>query len=159
MNIDIIGVGNIKETYWKEAIGEYSRRLSRYCTLRITEVKDEKAPEGLSDAEERKIKETEGKRILGKIREDSFVVALEIRGGKYSSESLAENFEAWSVRGKSHLVFVIGGSLGLSAEVLSRADELLSFSDMTFPHQMMRVILLEQIYRSYRILRHEPYHK
>jgi 23S rRNA (pseudouridine1915-N3)-methyltransferase len=159
MNIHIITVGSLKETFWKDAVREYAKRLSGYVRLTITELKDEKTPARASAAEEQKIKDTEGKRILAEMKEDSFVVVLEIRGKRYSSEEFAKAVENWEVRSRGNLVFVIGGSLGLSAKVLDRADKKISFSDMTFPHQLMRVILLEQIYRAYRIKNGEPYHK
>lgn len=159
MNITLITVGSIKEAYWRDAVAEYEKRLSRYCRITVTEVKDEKTPEGASEAEERKIKETEGQRILKKLKEDSFLVLLSIRGRRFTSEAFAEQFSEWETRSRGNLFFVIGGSLGVSEEVEQHANCLLSFSDFTFPHQMMRVILLEQIYRQYRIRNHEPYHK
>jgi len=159
MKITVITVGKLKESYWREAIGEYSKRLSRYAKLEIIEVQDEKTPDSASETEETLIKDREGERILAKIRDDAYVMTLEIKGRKLSSEALADKIDKLGIGGVSHLVFVIGGSLGLSRAVMDRSDYALSFSDMTFPHQMMRVILLEQIYRSYRIINHEPYHK
>lgn len=159
MTITVICVGKIKENYMKEAIKEYSKRLSRYCRLAIAELPDEQTPEGASPALEAQIKEREGQRILKAIKEDSYVIALAIEGQKLTSEKFACTIEKLAIQGKSHVTFIIGGSLGLAPEVLKRADYLLSFSDMTFPHQLMRVILLEQVYRSYRIIHHEPYHK
>ncbi len=159
MRITIISVGKIKEKYFTAAIAEYAKRLSRYCRLELVEVADEQTPDGAGAAEEAQIREKEGGRILQKIPEGSHVIALAIDGKKRDSVGLANHLGQLFVSGKSHLVFLIGGSLGLSPQVLSRADERLSFSDMTFPHQLMRVILLEQIYRSFRILNHEPYHK
>lgn len=159
MRITVVCVGKLKERYFSDAVAEYAKRLSRYGKLDITEVADEKTPEGASAAEEEQIKAREGARILKAIREDAYVIALAIEGKKYSSEQFAEFLKARGLGGDSRLVFVIGGSLGLHADVLARADLLLSFSDMTFPHQLMRVILLEQIYRGFRILNHEPYHK
>ncbi|MDD6380878.1 MAG: 23S rRNA (pseudouridine(1915)-N(3))-methyltransferase RlmH [Lachnospiraceae bacterium] len=159
MKITIACVGKIKEKFFREALAEYSKRLSRYAKIDIVEVKDEKTPENASDAEENKIKETEGKRLLDRIPDSAYVIALAIQGEMLTSEKLAANIERLGLEGKSHIVFVIGGSLGLSDEVMQRADYALSFSRMTFPHQLMRVILLEQIYRSYRIINHEPYHK
>lgn len=159
MNITIICVGKLKEHYWTDAIKEYSKRLSKYCLLSIVETKEEKSPESLSQAEENLIKETEGKNILKHIKDDTVVISMEIKGKKMSSEALADKINTLGISGKSNLAFIIGGSLGLSKEVLQRADHLLSFSDMTLPHQLMRVILLEQIYRSFRIIRGEPYHK
>ena len=157
--ISIICVGRIKEKYWNDAIAEYSKRLSRYCKLNIIEVADEKTPDNAPAAIEEKKKKKEGERILQNIDPGAYVCALAINGKKYSSESFSEYIGNLGVQGVSHIQFVIGGSLGLSSEVLSRADSKISFSDMTFPHQMMRVILLEQIYRAYRIMRGEPYHK
>lgn len=159
MKITIITVGKIKEKYLKDAIAEYSKRLSRYCKLEILEVADEKTPDGASEIVEENIREKEGERILKLIKEDAYVITLEINGKMLTSEELADRIETLGIQGKSHLVFVIGGSIGLWKEVLRRSDYALSFSKMTFPHQLMRVILLEQIYRSYRIINGEPYHK
>ena len=155
----MITVGKIKEDFYRKAIDEYAKRLSRYCKLEIIEVTDEKTPDRASDAVELQIRQTEGKRILANIRDGSYVIALAIEGKMPDSVKLSKKIEKLGIDGVSHLVFIIGGSLGLSKEVLQRADELLSFSAMTFPHQLMRVILLEQIYRSYRIMNNEPYHK
>lgn len=159
MKITIITVGKIKEKYFTDAIAEYSKRLSRYCKLEMIQVADEKTPDGASEALEAQIKDKEGERILSNLKDGSYVVALAIEGNMLDSEELAEKIEKWGVSGVSQIVFVIGGSLGLSKAVLSRADYKLSFSRMTFPHQLMRVILLEQIYRAYRIIQNEPYHK
>lgn len=163
MKITVITVGKIKERYWNDAIAEYAKRLGRYCTLNLVEVADEKTPDGASEALETQIKKKEGDRILEKLKNisgaDTFVYALAIEGKSLDSVQFANTIDKLGVSGKSHIVFIIGGSLGLSEEVLKAADGKLSFSAMTFPHQMMRVILLEQIYRAYRILNHEPYHK
>ncbi|SEN77371.1 23S rRNA (pseudouridine1915-N3)-methyltransferase [Peptostreptococcus russellii] len=159
IKISIISVGKIKEKYLKLGIEEFSKRLSKYCKLDIIEVNDEKAPENLSSKEMNIVKDKEGKSILSKIKQTQYVVALAIDGDKLSSEKFAKKLDKLSLEGNSHICFVIGGSLGLSDEVLSRADMKMSFSDMTFPHQMMRLILLEQIYRCFRINNHEPYHK
>lgn len=159
MKITIITVGKIKEKYFTDAIAEYSKRLSRYCKLEMIQVADEKTPDGASEALEAQIKDKEGERILSNLKDGSYVVTLAIEGNMLDSEELAEKIEKWGVSGVSQIVFVIGGSLGLSKAVLSRADYKLSFSRMTFPHQLMRVILLEQIYRAYRIIQNEPYHK
>ena len=159
MKITLITVGKIKEKYFTDAIAEYAKRLSRYCKLEIVEVPDEKTPDGASESLENQIKEKEGERILSKISEGAYVVALAIEGKQLSSEELADKMEKWNVNGVSHLVFIIGGSLGLTPKVLNRADFKLSFSKMTFPHQLMRVVLLEQVYRSFRIRNNEPYHK
>lgn len=159
MRINIVCVGKIKEKYLKLGIDEFKKRLSKYCKLDIIELDDEKAPENLSDKEMEMIKDKEGKKILAKIKDTSYVIALAIDGKSLSSEELADTINKLGIKGISNISFVIGGSLGLSDEVLSRADYKLSFSKMTFPHQLMRLILLEQIYRSYRINNGEPYHK
>ncbi len=159
MKISIICAGKIKERFFREAAEEYGKRLSRYAQVKIVEVADEKTPEGASPKEEAMILDKEGNRILQAIPTDGYVIALAIDGKKFDSVALSEHFSDLMTGGKSHLVFVIGGSLGLSGEVLRRADERLSFSDLTFPHQLMRVILLEQIYRAFRIMKGEPYHK
>lgn len=159
MKITLVTVGKIKERYFEDAIKEYSKRLGRYCKLDIVQVQDEKTPDGASEAVERQIKDKEGQRILSNIKDGAYVIALAIEGRMLSSEELASKLQKLGVDGISHIVFVIGGSLGLSDEVMRRADYALSFSKMTFPHQLMRVVLLEQIYRSYRIMAGEPYHK
>lgn len=159
MKITLITVGKIKEKYLRDAISEYSKRLSRYCKLEIIEVADEKTPDHASQNVEDAIRDKEGERILKYVKEDAFVVTLEIKGKLLTSEELADKINTLGVQGTSHIVFIIGGSIGLGNEVLKRSDYALSFSKMTFPHQLMRVILLEQIYRSYRIINHEPYHK
>ncbi|HIT64841.1 MAG TPA: 23S rRNA (pseudouridine(1915)-N(3))-methyltransferase RlmH [Candidatus Ventrimonas merdavium] len=159
MKITLVTVGKIKEKFYTDAIAEYTKRLSRYCKLEIVQVADEKTPDKASETEERQIKEREGKRVLAQIKEGAYVIALAIQGEMLSSEQLAGKLERLGIEGQSQLVLVIGGSLGLSEEVLRRADYQLSFSRMTFPHQLMRVILLEQLYRSYRIIQGEPYHK
>ena len=159
MNIKIISVGKLKEKYLKLGIEEFTKRLSKYCSLEIIEVDDEKAPENLSDKEMIMIKDKEGDKILSKIKDNTYVIALAIDGKMLSSEDLAEKLEDLAITGKSNIAFVIGGSLGLSDAVLKRADYKLSFSKMTFPHQMMKLILLEQVYRAYRIIKGEPYHK
>lgn len=158
MKITVACVGKIKEKYFTDAIKEYSKRLSRYVKLNIAEVTDEKAPESMSEAQAEQVKEIEGERLL-KVIDDSFVVALAINGKKMTSEAFSDFISNNMVKGISHITFVIGGSLGLSDKVLERADYKLSFSDMTFPHQLMRIVLLEQIYRAYRIMKNEPYHK
>ena len=159
MKISIIGIGKLKEQYWVKAVEEYSKRLRNYVKLDIIELADEKAPEKLCEAEENIIKKNEGERILKNIKDGSYVVALAIEGKRLSSTEFSSFMGDLMVKGNGHIVFVIGGSLGLSDEVLVRSDFKLSFSDMTFPHQMMRVILLEQIYRGFRIMKNEPYHK
>ena len=159
MKIIIVCVGKIKEKFYQDAIAEYSKRLSRYVSLSIVEVKDEKTKEQASPAEETLVKDLEGERILKNIRDDGYVIALAIEGNSLDSVELSSKINHLGLGGTSHIYFVIGGSLGLSDAVLQKADFKLSFSRMTFPHQLMRVILLEQIYRSYRIINHEPYHK
>ena len=159
MKISLISVGKIKEKYLKEAISEYTKRLSAYCNLVFIEVGDEKAPETLSDKEAIQIKEKEGEKILSKIKENQYVFALDLSGKQRTSEAFAKELDQLQIYGNSDLVFVIGGSLGLSQGVIDRSNTLISFSKMTFPHQLMKVILLEQIYRGYKIIRNEPYHK
>lgn len=159
MNVTILAVGKLKEKYWRDAVAEYSKRLKSYCSLQITEIKESPLRANPSAADEEAVKIAEGADILSRIRPSDYVITLEIKGKGLSSEALAQKIEALAIDGKSSIVFVIGGSLGLSEEVSRRADFRLSFSAMTFPHQMMRVILLEQIYRSFKIIRNEPYHK
>ncbi len=159
MNINIIAIGKIKEKYIQEGIKEFAKRLSRYCKLNIIELEDEKAPESLSEKDMIIVKTKEGERILSKIPPNSYVITLVIEGKSLTSEGLAEKLEDIMVNGNNDITFIIGGSLGLSQEVINRSDFKLSFSKMTFPHQMMRLILLEQIYRAWRINKNEPYHK
>lgn len=159
MKITLICVGKLKEKYLSQGVEEYKKRLSRYCTLEIIELTDEKTPDNASDALENIIKKREGERILKALKPDSYCIALAIEGTMLTSVELAKKIDALGVSGSSHLSFLIGGSLGLSEEVLQRADDQLSFSKLTFPHQLMRMILLEQIYRSYRINTNQPYHK
>lgn len=159
MKISVIAVGKIKEKYLKDAVTEYSKRLSRYCKLEIIEAADEKTPDHASVAVEDTIRAKEGERLLKHIRDDMYVITLEIGGKMLTSEEFAEKIETLGVQGKSSIAFVIGGSIGLGKEVLKRSDFALSFSKMTFPHQLMRVVLLEQVYRGYRIVNGEPYHK
>ncbi len=159
MNINVISVGKLKEKYLKLGIEEFSKRLSKYCKLDLIELEDEKCPENLSEKDMEIVKNKEGQRILSKIKNNSYVIALAIDGKNLSSEELADTMSKLAVRGNSHITFIIGGSLGLSDEVLKRADYKLSFSNMTFPHQLMKLILLEQVYRAFRINNNEPYHK
>ena len=159
MKITVICVGKVKEKFYREAITEFSKRLSGYCRLEIIEVADEKTPDSAGEALEEQIKKKEASRILKYIKEDAFLFTLEIQGKQYDSVGLSERLEKLMTMGKSHIQFVIGGSLGLAPGVSRAADEAISFSKMTFPHQLMRVILLEQIYRGYRIISGEPYHK
>ncbi len=159
MKIRILCVGKIKEKFMREALGEYSKRLSRYIKLEIIEVVDEKTPDSASEKEENQIRDKEAERLLKQIRQEDYVIALAIDGKMYDSVAFSRKLDRFGMLGRGSVVFVIGGSLGLAEQVLERADESISFSKMTFPHQLMRVILLEQIYRGYRILRNEPYHK
>ncbi len=159
MKITIVTVGKIKEKYLRDAIAEYTKRLSKYCKLEIIEVADEKTPDNASVAIEDGIRQKEGERILKNITDDAFVITLEIEGKMLDSVEFSRKVEQLGIQGKSHICFVIGGSIGLGPEVLKRSNYALSFSKMTFPHQLMRVILLEQIYRAYRIQMKEPYHK
>lgn len=159
MKITVITVGKIKEKYLKDAIAEYSKRLSKYCKLEIIEVADEKTPESASETVEEQIRAKEAERILKYVKDDAYVITLVIAGKQLASEELADKIEKLGVQGTSHITFIIGGSIGLGREVLNRSDYGLSFSKMTFPHQLIRVILLEQVYRSYRIINGEPYHK
>ena len=159
MNITLVTVGKIKEKYFRYAIAEYQKRLSKYCRLEIVEVADEKTPDKASETEEAQIRQREAARILKAVRDNAYCIALTIDGKKRDSVNLATHIEQLGLSGKSNLVFVIGGSLGLHDSVVQRADETLSFSELTFPHQLMRVILLEQIYRCFRIINNEPYHK
>lgn len=159
MNLTVLCVGSVKEAYLRDGIQEYLKRLSRYAKVRITEVDDEKTEERLSEAERLKILNAEGERLLRRIPDHAYVVTLEIGGRMFDSEALAAKLNDYMVAGHSDIVLVIGGSLGLAPSVISRADEHWSFSKLTFPHQLMRLILLEQLYRGFRILRNEPYHK
>ena len=159
MNISIIAVGKLKEKYLKQAIDEYSKRFSRYCKLEVIELPDEKTPDNASEKEEQQIKEKEGRLILSKIKDNSYVVAMDLKGKQITSEEFASFISNCGVTGNSNIVFIIGGSLGLSEGVIKRANYKLCFSKMTFPHQLFRVMLLEQVYRGFRIINNEPYHK
>ena len=159
MKITLVTVGKIKERYFEDAIKEYSKRLSRYCKLEIIQVADEKTPDHASENMELLIKEKEAERMEKYLKEGAYVIALAIEGKQLDSVELSQKIDSLGTSGTSHIIFVIGGSLGLAERILKRADYKLSFSKMTFPHQLMRVILSEQIYRSYRIINHEPYHK
>lgn len=169
MKITLITVGKIKEKYFTDAIAEYQKRLSRYCKLEILEVADEKTPDGASAAVEEQIREKEAERVRKLLKDSAYTIALAIDGKQMTSEGFAEKIltsegfaekiQNLGIRGESHICFLIGGSLGMSDGLLRQADERISFSKMTFPHQLMRVILLEQIYRGFRIIHHEPYHK
>lgn len=159
MKITLVTVGKVKEKYLRDAIEEYKKRLSKYCKLEIQEVQDEKTLDAASENQENLIRSKEGERIMKYLRDDAYVITLEIGGKMLDSLEFSKKIENLGIQGKSHIIFVIGGSIGLGQQVLSRSDYALSFSKMTFPHQLMRVILLEQIYRGYRIMAGEPYHK
>ena len=159
MKITVLTVGKIKEKYLRDAIVEYTKRLSRYCKLEIIEVADEKTPDNASENAEEMIRQKEAERLLKYIREDAYLITLEIGGKQLTSEEFSEKIEKLGIQGTSPIIFVIGGSIGIGKAVLEKSDYALSFSKMTFPHQLMRVILLEQIFRGYRIMSGEPYHK
>ncbi len=159
MKITILATGKIKEKYFEGALQEYKKRLGRYCKFEITEVADEKTPDNASSAEEEIIRAKEGERLKKYIKSGAYVIALAINGRQVSSEEFAGKINKLGINGTSHIIFIIGGSIGLDNKILEMADERLSFSKMTFPHQLMRVILSEQIYRAYRIINKEPYHK
>lgn len=159
MNVKILCVGKIKEKFYRDAILEYSKRLSKYCNLQIIEVSYEKTSETASTNEMEIVKNKEGERLLKHLKERDFVIALAIQGTQQDSVAFSKYIENLGLTGNSSVAFVIGGSLGLSNDLLARSDAQISFSKMTFPHQLMRVILLEQIYRAMRIMNNEPYHK
>ena len=159
MKIKLVTVGKLKEKYLIQGINEYLKRLNSYAKMEIIEVPDEKAPEKLSDAEMLQVKEKEGQRILGKINDNEYVFVLAINGKQLSSEEFSKEIEQLGISGKSNLTFVIGGSLGLSDSVLRRCNQQISFGRLTYPHQLMRLVLVEQIYRGFRIMKGEPYHK
>lgn len=159
MHIQIVCVGKLKERYWTDAVAEYAKRLGPYARLDIRELPDEKTPDAMSPAEEAQVRVREGERILAALKPDAHVIALAIDGETLSSEQFAAHMDKQAVYGSGSVAFVIGGSLGLSPVVLGRADKKLSFGRMTYPHQLMRVILLEQIYRAFKINRGEPYHR
>ncbi len=159
VNITIVTIGKLKEKYLIQGINEYLKRLTAYAKVDMIELADEKAPENLSESEMEQVKQKEGERILSKLSDDTHVIALAIEGKMKSSEQLADDLENLATYGKSKIAFIIGGSLGLSKDVMKRANDTLSFSKMTFPHQLMRLILVEQVYRAFRIIRNEPYHK
>ncbi|GAA3410802.1 23S rRNA (pseudouridine(1915)-N(3))-methyltransferase RlmH [Paenibacillus hodogayensis] len=159
MHIQIVAVGKLKEKYWTDGIAEYAKRLAPYAKLTITEVAEEKAPERMSEAEEQQVKQKEGERIAAALKPDSYVIAMAIGGHMWSSEELAGQLDRLGTYGKSHVTFLIGGSNGLSDDVLKRADAKLSFGRITYPHQLIRLVLVEQVYRAFKIMRGEPYHK
>ena len=158
MNVTILAVGKLKDRFFQEGCAEYEKRLLRYCTLTVREAADEKAPENLSPAQETQVKEKEGKRLLSLLDPRDHVIALTVTGKAYTSEGLAERIGDLRDQGKN-VSFLIGGSLGLSREAVDRSDEELSLSRLTLPHRLARLVLLEQLYRSFKILNHETYHK
>ena len=159
MRISIVCVGKIKEKFYVQAVCEYVKRLSRYCKLDIIELPDEKTPDNASEKEELQIKYKEGQLILSKIKDNMFVIAMDLNAKQMTSEEFSKFIETQGVMGNSNITFVIGGSLGLSQDVIKRANYKICFSKMTFPHQLFRVMLLEQVYRAFRIMKNEPYHK
>lgn len=159
VSINIICVGKLKENYLKDAILEYSKRLSKYCNLNIIELQDEKLPEKISDKLIEEIKNKEGKKILNNIKKDSYTIALDLKGKQYQSEEFSNKIDDIQLRGFSNINFIIGGTLGISQDVLNNCNELICFSKMTFPHQLIRVFLLEQLFRSFKISNGETYHR
>lgn len=159
MNITIISVGKLKEKYLKLAVEEYSKRLTRYCKLNFIELPDEQTPDNASEKEEEIIKDKEGDKILSNVKDNMFLIAMDLKAKELTSEEFSAFIDNCGVAGNSNIAFVIGGSLGLSKKVLQRANYKLCFSKMTFPHQLFKVMLLEQIYRGFRIMKGEPYHK
>ncbi len=159
LHINIICIGKIKENFFKESIDEYSKRLKSYCTLNITELPDEKIPNNPSEKEILIIKDKEGQNILNSLKKDSYIICMDLKGKQYTSVEFSNKIENISINNNSSITFIIGGSLGISDKVLNISNELVSFSKMTFPHQLFRVILLEQIYRAFKIIKNETYHK
>jgi 23S rRNA (pseudouridine1915-N3)-methyltransferase len=159
MNINLICVGTLKERYWKEAADEYRKRLGKYCVLTTDEIKEGCVPDNASPADDKAVKDAEGLAILRRVKDESYVVALDMRGAALSSEDFADKLAALPHAGKNHIVFIIGGPLGLADTVLARADLRLSLSEMTYPHRMARIVLLEQLYRAFKIIRNEAYHR
>ena len=159
IHINILCIGKIKETYLKDAISEYSKRLNKYCSLNITELPDEKISNNASEKDLFLIKEKECKNIINLLKKDSYIICLDLKGKQYTSEEFSKKIENISLNGNSSITFIIGGSLGISQDLLNKSNELISFSKMTFPHQLFRVFLLEQIYRSFKIINNETYHK
>ena len=159
MKLTVITVGKLKEKYWVDAVKEYKKRISKYAKIELIEVADEKEPNNASEKDIEMIKDKEGERILSKIKDSQHVVTLEIKGKEYTSESLAKQYQTWMNTGKSDVVFVIGGSNGIGREVKKRSNQEISFGSLTYPHQMMKVMILEQLFRVNKILRNESYHK
>lgn len=158
LSINIICIGKIKESFFKDAINEYSKRLSKYCNLNIIELSDEKLPSKLNDKNIENIKNTEGKKILSHLKKDSYKICLDLHGKQFSSEEFSSKIDSISLNYNSSITFIIGGTLGISSEVLNCADEKICFSKMTFPHQLIRVFLLEQLFRAFKISNNETYH-
>ena len=158
LNINIICVGKIKENYLKDAISEYSKRLSKFCNLNITELSDEKLPNKLNDSIINEIKNKECNKIIQAIKKDSYIICLDLRGKELSSEEFSAKLDNIALNFNSSITFVIGGTLGLNQEILSLANEKICFSKMTFPHQLIRVFLLEQLFRAFKISNNETYH-
>lgn len=159
MKITIIAAGKVREKFIKEGIKEYTKRLSRFCNIEIIEVQDEQVPNNISIAQEKLIKKKEAERILKRVRAGSVLIALDMKGTKLNSEAFAEKLNQYVLSGNPHITFIIGGSIGLDDEIIRMANIQLSLSDMTFPHQLVRIILLEQIYRAFKIINGEVYHK
>lgn len=159
LHIDIICVGKIKEQYLKDAVAEYSKRLSKYCSLTITEISDEQVPNNLNDKLAQNIKQIESNHILSHIKRDSYVICLDLKGKQFSSEEFSTKIENIALNDSSNITFIIGGTLGMSDELLKKSNELICFSKMTFPHQLIRVFLLEQLFRAFKISNNETYHR
>lgn len=159
LHIDIICVGKIKEQYLKDAVAEYSKRLSKYCSLTITEISDEQVPNNLNDKLAQNIKQIESNHILSHIKRDSYVICLDLKGKQFSSEEFSKKIENIALNDSSNITFIIGGTLGMSDELLKKSNELICFSKMTFPHQLIRVFLLEQLFRAFKISNNETYHR
>ncbi len=158
LSINILCIGKIKETFFKDAINEYSKRLSKYCNLKILELSDEKIPSKINEKIANNIKDIEGKRMLANIKKDSYIICLDLRGKEFSSEEFSEKLDSIALNYNSSITFIIGGTLGISNEILNLANEKICFSKMTFPHQLIRVFLLEQLFRAFKISNHETYH-
>lgn len=158
LNINIICIGKIKENYLKDAISEYSKRLSKFCNLNITELSDEKLPNKLNDSIINEIKNKECNKIIQAVKKDSYIICLDLKGKELSSEEFSAKLDNIALNFNSSITFVIGGTLGLNQEILSLANEKICFSKMTFPHQLIRVFLLEQLFRAFKISNNETYH-
>ncbi len=159
LTINIVCIGKIKENYLKEAVAEYSKRLIKYCNLKLIELPDEKLPNNLSVAIEEDIKQKECKNIIAHLKKDSYIICLDLKGKQLSSEEFSKKIEEISLNSNSSITFIIGGTLGLTKEILDISNESICFSKMTFPHQLIRVFLLEQIFRAFKISKGETYHR